>query len=235
MLEAAADAGLHGANQYAYMLATAERESHLGNMPDEDRSDKWFNNHYGPQTAKGQELGNTQKGDGALYHGRGLVQITGRRNYADWTQRLNDQGVKVDGADADLVNHPEQAKDPKIAAKIAAEGMRDGTFTTRKLGDYVNDDKTDYVNARRVINGKDDFSREPLSQGAALLVAAGLLDGWNRRTLRRRRAGHGWTQGSAEGASHEAGEQGAAQDRGGRNRSAEERASDAAAHQLLTR
>lgn len=159
MLTAAADAGLHGANQYAYMLATAERESHLGNMMDEDRSDAWFNREYGPQTSKGKkQLGNINEGDGALFHGRGLVQITGRRNYTDWTQRLNDQGVKVDGEDADLVNHPEQAKDPKIAAKIAAEGMRDGSFTTKKLGDYVNDDKTDYVGARRVINGKDHAS-----------------------------------------------------------------------------
>lgn len=156
MLEAAADAGLHGANQYAYMLATAERESHLGNLMDEDRSDRWFNREYGPQTDKGRkQLGNTQEGDGALFHGRGLVQITGRRNYTDWTRRLNEQGVQIDGADADLVNHPEQAKDPKIAAKIAAEGMRDGTFTTKKLGDYVNDQQTDYVKARRVINGKD--------------------------------------------------------------------------------
>ncbi|MFO0578490.1 MAG: hypothetical protein U1A78_31175 [Polyangia bacterium] len=156
MLEAAADAGLHGANQYAYMLATAERESHLGNMMDEGGGDKYFNRKYGPQTPKGQELGNTHKGDGALFHGRGLVQITGRTNYADWTRRLNDQGVQVDGADADLVNNPEQAKDPKIAAKIAAEGMRDGSFTKKhKLGDYVNDDQTDYVGARRVINGQD--------------------------------------------------------------------------------
>lgn len=155
LLEQAGEVGLRGANQYAYMLATAERESHLGNLMDEGGGDKYFNRRYGPQTDKGKELGNTQKGDGALFHGRGLVQITGRTNYADWTQRLQDQGAQVDGQPADLVAHPEQAKDPKIAARIAAEGMQKGTFTKKKLGDYVNDDQTDYVGARRVINGQD--------------------------------------------------------------------------------
>ena len=54
-------------------------------------------------------LGNTQKGDGKKYKGRGLLQITGRRNY---TKLSNDLGV-------DFVNNPELLKQPKYAVDSA--------------------------------------------------------------------------------------------------------------------
>ena len=73
------------------------------------------------------------------------MQITGRRNYADWSRRL---GV-------DLVSNPERARDPQVAARILVGGMRDGTFTGRKLGDYVGTGRADFHTARRVVNGTD--------------------------------------------------------------------------------
>jgi hypothetical protein len=45
------------------------------------------------------------------------------------------------------------ALDPKLAAYIAIDGMEKGIFTTVRLDQYVNDKKTDFINARRVING----------------------------------------------------------------------------------
>jgi predicted chitinase len=56
----------------------------------------------------GGRMGNTQKGDAAKYRGRGLVQLTGKDNYSAASKDL---GI-------DLVNHPELAEIPEVAAKI---------------------------------------------------------------------------------------------------------------------
>jgi hypothetical protein len=37
------------------------------------------------------------------------------------------------------------------------EGMRRGLFTGKKLSDYIDGDRCDYKNARRIINGLDKW------------------------------------------------------------------------------
>lgn len=124
----------------AYILATAFHET--GRF-------RWLKEIWGPTAAQKRyegraDLGNTMPGDGMRFMGRGLVHITGRRNYADWSKRL---GV-------DLLANPELAERLDIAARILVQGMMLGTFTGKKLSDYVNG-KADYVEARRVVNGTD--------------------------------------------------------------------------------
>ena len=58
---------------------------------------------------KAHGLGNDTRGDGIRYKGRGYIQITGKDNYRRVGNRI---GV-------DLVNNPELAEKPEIAAKIA--------------------------------------------------------------------------------------------------------------------
>lgn len=89
--------------------------------------------------------GDEASGDGWKYRGRSYCQITGKDNYSKFSKLL---GV-------DLVKNPDLALDPEIAAKIIVIGMRDGIFTGVKLSDYFTSDKSDWVNARRIINGLD--------------------------------------------------------------------------------
>ncbi|MFB2921031.1 DUF4114 domain-containing protein [Aerosakkonema funiforme] len=154
--------GVTNKAQIAYILATAKKESRLGvdmyektyrNL-NEDVNKKYFNDKYGSGGTSPAAGNRPNTDDGYNYRGRGYVQITGRAHYIYWSNRL---GV-------DLVNNPDLAARPDIAAKIAVQGMRDGTFlamqadgtfngSSIKLSKYINEDKQDFVNARTIING----------------------------------------------------------------------------------
>ncbi len=127
----------------AYCLATSKWETaHTMRPIDEKGGDAYFNKRYGPGTGPGKNVGNTQPGDGARFHGRGYVQLTGRANYA--------KAKKLTGVD--LLINPDRAKEPELAYQIAMQGMKDGWFTGKKLSNYFFADTADYYNARRMIN-----------------------------------------------------------------------------------
>ena len=67
--------------------------------------------------AKATRLGNTEPGDGERFKGRGFIHLTGRDNYQKAGQYLNKTGALK--TPNDLVNNPELAARPDIAAKIA--------------------------------------------------------------------------------------------------------------------
>ena len=124
-------------NQAAYILATGHYESDHWRTMTEYASGRAYEGR--------KDLGNTQRGDGVNFKGRGLVQLTGRRNYADWSKRL---GV-------DLIAMPVLATELPIAARVLVEGMLQGTFTGKRLGHYVNEKIADYIGARKVVNRLD--------------------------------------------------------------------------------
>ena len=99
---------------------------------------------------KGKPYGIPHKKSGKIYYGRGFVQITWFDNYERFTKILNKLGYNVD-----LVNNPDLALKPEIAALILIIGMKDGKFTGRDLSDYFTPTKSDYYNARKIINGLD--------------------------------------------------------------------------------
>ena len=66
-----------------------------------------------------EDLGNTQPGDGSLFRGRGLIQVTGRAGYEGLTAGLR----KIFGADQvpDFTLHPTKVAEPRWAAWSAAD------------------------------------------------------------------------------------------------------------------
>lgn len=133
--------------QLAYCLATFKWETaHTMEPIDERGGDAYFNKRYGPGTKVGKVLGNTQAGDGARFHGRGYVQLTGRANYTK-AKNLTKK---------DVLTNPDLAKDPALAYEIAIQGMKDGWFTGRKLSQFIKDGASpNYEDARTIINGHD--------------------------------------------------------------------------------
>ena len=82
------------------------------------------------------DLGNTRPGDGARYHGRGFIQITGRSNYRMYSHV----------AGCDLEAHPEKALEPEISAAILA-----AYFAQRNLPAAAA--IRDWPKVRRLVNG----------------------------------------------------------------------------------
>jgi putative chitinase len=83
-----------------------------------------------------EDLGNTMPGDGRKYCGRGLIQITGRANYAKCGEALG----------LDLINHPELLELPQHAAMSAA-----WFWKQKGLNDLA--DRYQFITITRRING----------------------------------------------------------------------------------
>jgi hypothetical protein len=79
------------------------------------------------------------------WYGRGYVQLTWERNYKFASGKLSH----------DFVARPDDALRSDLAVKILIRGMIEGWFTGKKLSDYITLSKSDFVNARRIINGTD--------------------------------------------------------------------------------
>lgn len=94
---------------------------------------------------KNYEYGKPDKVTGKTYYGRGFVQLTWAQNYKNLGEILR----------VDLYNNPDLAMQPDISYKIMSYGMRNGSYTGVSLKKYFNADKTDAINARRIINGTD--------------------------------------------------------------------------------
>jgi predicted chitinase len=86
-----------------------------------------------------RDLGNVQPGDGVRYKGRGLIQLTGRTNYAEYT--------KTSGTGVDILAQPELvASEEKLCVDVA------GWFWERRKINLLAD-KDNLEGVTRVING----------------------------------------------------------------------------------
>jgi hypothetical protein len=119
-------------NQCAYVLATAYHESAHTMKPI-------------------TEMGGLNYLKSKPYYpfiGRGYVQLTWEANYKKAGTRL---GV-------DFVKNPWLLLQAKYAAPILVIGMAEGWFTGKSLSSYITLSKSDFIGARRIINGTDRAS-----------------------------------------------------------------------------
>lgn len=120
--------------QIAYVLATAQHESANFNAPEEGWGRK-------------QALSLRYSG-GEQYYGRGYVHLTHWENYQKLGERIE--------VGRELVDRPERAAEPEIAAKVLVLGMKHGDFSPgNALGQYINKDSVDYRQARHIVNGAE--------------------------------------------------------------------------------
>jgi hypothetical protein len=161
---AACGAAGWGPKWTAYALATADRETGGTMQPIKEwGGPSYFTRMYdvsGRDPVRARKMGNTIPGDGVRYCGRGYVQLTWKANYAKAGDALG----------YPLVGNPDLAMRPDIAAAIMVRGMAEGWFTGKKLSDYITATKTDFVNARRIINGTDK-AREIAAEAGHYLAA----------------------------------------------------------------
>lgn len=127
--------GISKKEHLAYILATAYHECHDPRYPDK-------------RITPMKEFGGMEylkKKSYYPYYGRGFVQLTWKENYAKYKALTG----------KDLVKNPDLALDMDTAAFVIVHGMKYGTFTGKKLSDYIKGEYPDYQAARRIINGTD--------------------------------------------------------------------------------
>ncbi len=137
----------------AYILATCVFETSKKMLPKEEvGTDDYFRSMYdilGERSAVAIRMGNTEEGDGKKYKKRGVISLLGKSAYATFGELIGE----------DLVNNPELVLDLKISTKLLVEGMLKGWYTGVSLYNYITPSKTDYINARRTVNGVDNSKR----------------------------------------------------------------------------
>lgn len=105
-------------------------------------------------------LGNQGAPDGERFKGRGFVQLTGRANYRQ-------HGAAI-GLGNQLIEHPELANQPDIAAKLLASFLKD---TEQKIRNALK--AGDLKKARKLVNGGshglDEFT-QAFNKGKKLLA-----------------------------------------------------------------
>ena len=119
------------------------------------------------------DIGNSERGDGARYRGRGFVQLTGKSNYQTYQKRL----------ETSLVATPDIANAPEVAAVVLAQFLLDkaGRFRAAVAAG-------DLRAARRLVNGgshglamfKDVFDRADTLWPAATRTPARAAGGKRR-------------------------------------------------------
>ena len=97
-----------------HITTPARQAAFLAQVGHESGGLHWLTELWGPTATQSryetrQDLGNNQPGDGFRFRGRGLIQLTGRANYAAASKALA----------TDFITNPELLGEPDMAARSA--------------------------------------------------------------------------------------------------------------------
>ena len=106
---------------------------------------------YSPKYPNGKGAGNKHPDDGALFYGRGLVQITGRACYEAVQKELTKYGINID-----IVNNPNRVISDIDTSAAVAVGFYKMKQTFRLL--KVPQDDPNFIEAALKATGKDAVS-----------------------------------------------------------------------------
>lgn len=134
------------ARMVAYIIATCYHECRFKSIPE-------------IRAKKGTEVWAMQeKYWSSGYYGRGFSQLTWRKNYQKFTHIVG----------RDLVKYPDDVLIPEIGAKILVYGMYFAAFSGVGLKKYFTDKKTDWIGARRIVNG--NFQADKVADAAKKIL-----------------------------------------------------------------
>lgn len=127
----------------------AQQAAFLAQIGHETMNLRYLYELWGPTPAQvkyegREDLGNTQPGDGKLFKGRGMFQLTGRANYAGFRDRMRERFPTMNVPD--FVFSPDLLTQSFWASVSAAE-----FWFNRNLNSYA--DSGDFVGLTKRING----------------------------------------------------------------------------------
>jgi len=133
-------------DQCAYVLATANHEtagfSHMSEIDGQNQAIRLGYN------------------GGKNWFGRGYAMLTGQNKYQMWSSK--DVGG-LGWTNQDLVSNPDLlVTDKALSARILVSGMKYGSFSgagNGTLETYINNNKVDFISARKIVNGNDKASQ----------------------------------------------------------------------------
>lgn len=138
-------------NQLAYLLATALWET--GHTMKPVKEAYWLSEAWRKKNLRYYP-----------WYGRGYVQLTWEDNYKKAQQKL--------GLGSKLTKNPDSVMEPEVSASILIVGSRDGWFRGgQTLGRYITLQKSDFFQAREIINGDKNYINKDSGKKIGNIIA----------------------------------------------------------------
>lgn len=144
-------------------IDTTQRKSHfLGQLAHESATGRYMEEIASGRAYEGRaDLGNSEPGDGVRFKGRGLIQLTGRANYAAYSRDVHGDARAV--------------RDPGMVARLPDAALAAGWFWRKKGLNALADTGSVRAVTRRVNGGYNGLADREAKTALSLSLFEGLL------------------------------------------------------------